>query len=252
MISRRFFLSRSAGGIITAKTLGLFTLLGLSRKANAGEASIIDLSGDKYIQLGTGQVGRLIGITSENWNILRFGMRYTIKTGAAMSAPQPTFFFGLCNGTSNKFADATTTNAIGLKVAAQNWAFAGGFYSTANANPFTACTRIGSTVTDSAAFGGGQWYTKINADHHFFLTVTKGAPNYTVGVFFDLGGATDAAASTFRTQMITNPPSLADYTNASATIAFSEAVNPITALNIYWSDSRALFQITDLAIAKLA
>lgn len=226
-------------------------------------ANIIrDLAGSKYLEMQNGRFARLplpALFMSGSWTKIRVALRMDV-TGTASFTPTE-FFFGLCSGTSNIPGDATTTNAIGARSkVAGNLSYSATAGAQQFYGEFLAYKSVGGTETAGTTFGNGVCGFNATANTNasgpscgFFVTITKGSPNYTLDLFciqpISSGGMTYAQ---FQTQSIASTPSLTGHSNITGkTIAFDQTAGTLDAAFIYWSDS-LLLCVRDWRVILLA
>jgi hypothetical protein len=116
---------------------------------------------------------------------------------------------------------------------------------------------VGGVQTAGTTFGSGSCAincsTSSSASGAFFVTITRGSPNYTLDLFCTQ--PTQAAPCTpaqFATQSLANIPALTGYSNITAkALAFDQSAGTLDAAFIYWSDA-ILMRITEWRVIRLA
>lgn len=215
-------------------------------------STITTVSGDKRILLTNSGFARPIYIGT-NWTKIRIGMRVCQTDAGADLSGTPRWAVGVSSGSTNIFGDSTVDNWIGVVT---NTATP----LRANIPPVTCpwshaiAKKVGSTLTigGTSATLAPSWDTSIlNA---YFVDITKGSPNYTVGIFgrgYDGVANVNISLANYLKELETASPSLANYTSASGTIAADESTGTFTHVNISWNRQASQFQISDLAVIRM-
>lgn len=173
----------------------------------------------------------------------------------------PRFFVGVCSGIVNLFGDASTTHALGAWTVESIWGR--GTSPTRyvlGTNPsWHAIKRVGVTDSTTGISVGG---THILADPASggrglqFVDITKGSPNFTIGVFqrTNSAGGIDVSLNDLLTQMEASTPSLTDHSFLNTTtLAVDEGADgSFNAVNVHWNRTSPEIEISDVAIARLA
>jgi hypothetical protein len=210
------------------------------------------------------------------WNKIRIGCRMHMTSTGANLLSNPIFAMGFNSGTAEQYGDATCLNFLGIAHDTATWSYVatGTSWYTLLAASIVARKRIGTTNTDGALFADGALPAlpggaATNSADRFmlFLDITKGSPNYTMHMPFRWadqiqGQVADCSSAQFlfyMGQLTPDPTAINGYqihdgTNwdASPTIAFSESINPLNAINLYWNRADATLEICDIAVAVLA
>jgi len=214
---------------------------------------------DKRAVMSQAQFGRVLTIGTD-WTNLRIGIRYSLPdSGANILAP--TFFMGVCSGTTAMIADATTTNFVGLRIGNTSTAFTRGTdanskvrYTTTNlAYPVkrvNTTTTAGSSVSTSNLLSGDT-----SLRFNLMAEIAKGSPNYNIK-FFVHGtvDSVDISQADFLDLVAATTPVLAGYTwNAGPNnIACDEAAGAFDTVNLYWDKITPGVEVSDIAIARIA
>lgn len=217
---------------------------------------LISAVSESAIQMANSCFSRGVSFPS-GWKTIRVGMRlHMSNTGGTLSSP--TFAFGICSGSANIFGDSTVGHFLGA-VSTGPWAFQTTFY---NNTSFVAAKKVGSSLTQSAAFiqnAAVQCQAATNtADRGFmFIDITKGSPNYTLNLFYlaNTSGHDESVAKFLLLMEISgsNVVSSSYAYSADQTIACNEAVDgTFDSINISWNTSTPFIEICDIAFARSA
>jgi len=170
--------------------------------------------------------------------------------GGNLSTPR--FFFGVCSGTTNIFADATTDNAVGV-MTSDVWTFQTTFY---NQTAFKPTTRVNTTTTQGTTFAANTAVPCTQAADRsiFFCDIVKGNPNYSLRLFApDNAVVTDQSNATFLAQMELASPSLTGYTfSTTQTIAASEGPGAFNAVCLSWDRTTPVMEVCDIAVTRFS
>lgn len=209
--------------------------------------TIKDSGGFKYVEMINGRFARkpLSGAFDGGaWTKIRVALRMDVTdtTGLVVGF---NFFFGLCSGTATIPGDASAVNAIGAK---NTDAFGTTYSGTAGAQQqygeLKTYKQVGAVLTAGTTFGNGlcAFNTTNNTNANgpscgLFVTITKGAPNYSLDLFcVDPLFSAGMTSAQFATQSIALVPALAGHRNNSAkTIAFDEVAGTLDSAFVYWS-----------------
>lgn len=226
-------------------------------------------------------------IRDNNWDTLRIGVLLGLDDAAGAAAAEgATLALGLCSGASDGIGSETPGHWVGLVT----WGNVKGAVSFVRTTAYVAGARtsipFGNTAATSAHVGkvvGGVWTaggtassleseyghfwstqdgngTVKNGQKALFVTVTKGAPNYTVRVLYPNGSATTANAGfpvprgVFLAQMDAATPSIHQHALGTArAFAVDEATDgTLDHVNIWWNRTSPGFWIDDISVVKLA
>lgn len=269
MLSRRSFVRRAtlflplaffaASAVRTAKATSVI----IQRTISGGS--------EKAVQMINSTWARPVVLTP-GWTKIRVGMRWHFtSTGANLTGNQ-IFAMGFNSGTVNQYGSPSSQNFIGMAWDTTTWTFQASpiIYAvpTNGSNPQYR-TRIGTTNVSSAVQAGGGNYTMNagaltgDADRQIqFVDITNGSPNYSIHCPFtaNLGNQVsigDVTAANFLSYMAlpNAAPSEGQYQTASintGSLAFSESVNVLNAINFYWNRVDLSPEICDVAVAVLA
>jgi hypothetical protein len=222
---------------------------------------------EKRISLASSNFGRLLPTIPGGWTKLRIGLRCMfndpVPAPVVAIVSKPRMAWGLCSGTTNLFLDATTTNFIGVitdydQYNPTNWV-APYYAPSYDMIRWNGCKRVGSTLTVGATARNGMSLGRRVGDGYptlNFVEITKGSPTWRV--VGSLAGApmTNQVidSNTFLAQVALTTPTLPNHyaTSDYADITFDESAGTIDAVCIAWDRSNVTFEISDLAIVKLA
>lgn len=271
LLSRRDFVRR--GTLFLPLSFFAGSLLSAKASSTIVNRTIASAS-QNAIQMLNGTWARPL-VLPATWSKIRFGCRLHWSNIAANLTGGALFSQGFCSGTSNQYGDSSTLNWIGVGHDAATWTYtanAGAPLYQLSSNP-VARTRIGTTNTDAAlttswneqlscgvpATGG---VTNLADRQMLFVDLFKGSPNYTVHLPFwtNSGGGvvsnfdmSSANFLVFMQQLSPSPGSPYGANNLQdQALAFSEATNPLNAINIYWNRPDNYPEICDVAVAVLA
>lgn len=219
--------------------------------------TIRDSGGLKYLEMQNGRIARKpIAAAFDSWVTIRICLRVDLDS---VSSVTPTaFFFGLCSGTTNIPGDTTPTNAVGCRTDVSSTLT----YSNTGADArrfwgvFSAYKNVGGVQTAGTQFSSNVHGFNSSASSTgpgaFFVTITKGSPNYSLDIFAVNTSAAICSTATFQSQSILASPSLGGHSSSTGkTIAFSEVAGTIDTAFIYWSDA-VLLRIFDWRVVRLA
>lgn len=184
------------------------------------------------------------------WTRFRIALRWHC-TDYGANVITPALYIGMGSGTTNTVADYSTTNWIGTISTAANFARQTNTYSFNQA----VCTKIGTTTTVGTSIGspriakGAAAATNDFTLH--FVDIVRGSPNYTVnywGYGADVPSTDTASETEFLKQAVASLPTWANHGDGTArTIAFSEAVNALDTVQIFWQRTELQIEIAGLA-----
>jgi hypothetical protein len=230
-------------------------------------------SPDVGLQLGNEEWVRKLAIGS-TWTHVRIGVLYQI-TGTANTPGGSGFAIGMCSGTSAPFGNASTTNFVGIEcVSALTFSTASlganyPYYPFSASNIF-ACKKVVATITTAAtnladgvgmnayAVGGGGGVVPRRS--LLYVDITKGSPNYTIGISSLQGGTEnlDITVAQLLTGMIQNYGSInigvgiMHTGNGAQTLACDETAGGFDSVNIYSNELGNPLLIFEVAVEKLA
>lgn len=176
---------------------------------------------------------------------------------AATDTPRLAVGFG--HGVTNLVGDRTCDNWIGMISADSSVNRSATSYQW-DANQLVVAKKVGTTLTTGGALNAALAYIfnqalAATADRTvFFVDLTKGAPNYSVRIFYRSSSTVvDTSQATFLLQMAADPPSLTGYTyGANAALAFDETAGALDTVQLWWDRYEPNFEISDLAVRGLA
>ena len=215
---------------------------------------------DRCLVLSNSQFGRPHGY-GDSWNTLRVALSFNIEVGAD-PIKNSVFRAGLCSGTVNMPADATTANSYGIKVVS---VLAAPFSRIFSTYPYyqnavlTAFSRVGvvETTASTNIVTGWHWSTVGNTRSMLFIDIIKGSPNYTFKVFRRAGyAATDSTPAAFLAT-VTQPAPVYDthlYSSPTGTaLPINTGANGILdTVYVGWNLVAPRLFISDLAVVRLA
>ena len=217
-------------------------------------------SADKCIALSASQFGRTHGY-GDSWTTLRVALNFNVEdSGSDINGM--VFRAGLCSGTVNMPADATTANSYGIKVVS---VLAAPFSRIFSTYPYyqnavlTAFSRVGvvETTASTNIVTGWHWSTVGNTRSMLFIDIIKGSPNYTFKVFRRAGyAATDSTPAAFLAT-VTQPAPVYDthlYSSPTGTaLPINTGANGILdTVYVGWNLVAPRLFIGDLAVLKRA
>jgi hypothetical protein len=216
---------------------------------------------DKRCRLANAQVARPFNVGS--WTKLRVAMRVGMTDDAA-PAGNTTFMTGICSGTTNLPGDATCTHAVGVGTNAQALAVIGTTTTRLMSLVTTSImTKIGTTVTGlgtsyatSSGMGAAANYNGLQRDL-WFLTVTKGTPNWSFSVLQrnNVASTSDYSYDQFIQYAETEAyPTLTRYvTGTTVTGAIDEGANgTLDTVFFWWPRAAPAIEISDIAVVRFA
>ena len=103
----------------------------------------------KCLSMTADQIGRTLRI-GNRWNILHIGVLIGVQ-GTGGTVTTPTLAIGVCSGTAQMFGSFAgfTRNFFGVRTSG-NLAFNGGSPSSYQSGAFSACRKVGNTITDGS------------------------------------------------------------------------------------------------------
>ena len=212
-------------------------------------STIIDISGSKAVEMVNARFARkpVAGLFDGGaWTKIRVALYLDIDTTSSIA--NPTFYFGLCSGTTNIPGDATPTNAIGCwfnNAATLTYYNGAGTTSRQLFGEWFPRKNVGGVEASGTSFGNpsGGVATSDNtgSPSALLIDISKGSPNYTLSLFSPSGAITAMTDAQFATLANQTSPSYASYSAKSgATLAFSESAGTLDSAFIYWSPAIAL------------
>jgi hypothetical protein len=194
-----------------------------------------------------------------SWNKIRVALRFSM-TDPGASIGGLSFGVGLCDGQTNILGDATTDHFVGALVNANTWTRGAGPPVTFYPANVLGAKRVSTTLTTTTTMhtpASGMIAADPATGYRvlFFVDITKGSPNFTIGGFVHQSASpSDVSYDTFRLQAEAASPSLTDHlAMVDRTIAVDEATDGfLDSVNIWWSSSAGLIEISDTAIVRLS
>jgi len=213
---------------------------------------------DKRIVVSNGTFVRPIPFGT-SWTQLRFGIRVAMRDSGGNLTGTPRFVMGVCSGSTNIYGDATTDNFAGVRTVQGTWTRAATNYEAAT-NFWAATKKVGSTITDGTTLNTSQRWANgaasAVADRQvLFVDVNKGSPNYTFDIFRLPSGGTlnDISRTTFLEQMEVAAPAITGYATVTPTaLAVDETGGSFDHISFFWDRTTPEFEISDIAISRLA
>lgn len=214
----------------------------------------------KRLALSSGQAIRM-PVYGHNWTKIRIGLRVSFPTTGSITGT-PQLVLGMCAGTAG-YADALTTNFVGVRSTATLWNMTGtpGSNAVLGSLSWKACTRVGSTLTDASGTLGGATLNYLSGEalirNAFILQIEKGSPNYTIRLCMPIASTTgqidvsDTQLIQFMEQddSMTSPNSIiANYQTLATnnTIAASETPGDLDHICVFWDKSSVKCYIDDV------
>jgi hypothetical protein len=220
---------------------------------------------DVCLQLGNEEFLGTLSFGSA-WTHIRIGLLWQI-TGTSNIVAGNLFSLGMCSGNANGFASATTTNWIGVRqlptVGSVYYATPQPYYYWSDA--IFASKKVGSTITNDTSGTSicDNTYQCVPATAGtarrglIALDITKGSPNYTVGMSatYNVSSAgTDFTVSNLLAAMLPAFGSIVGCSvgNGAKTIAFDETAGVLDTVNFYSNMAANPVNISTIAVQKLA
>lgn len=226
---------------------------------------------DIALQLGNEEWVRTLAIGS-TWTHVRIGLLYQI-TGTATTAGGTGFAVGMCSGSTAPFNGASTTNFVGIEcVTALGFVANSGnpYYQFASGNLF-ACKKVVATITtaatnlgDSVDMGVPTAAGSTLRRGLLYVDITKGSPNYTIGISAASGmGSTSSGSHDFTVAELlsgmTQPFGsmtvggfLLSNGNGAQALACDETAGGFDTVDIYSNELNNPFNLYEVAVEKLA
>lgn len=209
----------------------------------------------KCLSMTADQIGRTLRIGNQ-WNILHIGVLLGVDGGAAATITTPTFAMGICSGTSQMFGSFAgfTRNFFGVRTAG-NITYNGipaGYQSLA----FTACRKVGNTVTDGSSTSARFGDATNNLLNLILVRLVKTGGNITTQVL-TCTNSFSGQNRTFSEWLLsmecrTLTSLITNYTVSGvlSTLAYDEATNgTLDTLNIAWNSAAVPLVIKDFGVA---
>lgn len=217
------------------------------------------ITGDRRLQLGNEDFVRpmLIGT---NWKKIRIGLRWAFNdTGGDILTAG--FVAGVCQGTQYSYSSPSCTDFIGVSLPGgatpdtislvRLTSTAVYYASPGNANGATIHKKVGAVTTVVAmGLNYGAYTNAVPSSYRslYFIEITKGAPNYTVGVWNQYQHQTDFSRATF-IGMMDNESAPAPLAATSATPAYS-GNGLFDSVCLRWNKSTPTVEISDLTVVR--
>ena len=229
---------------------------------------------DHKLVLSQDECGRSMSIGS-TWNQIRVLMRFTVNcNGLTSNTYSPSFFFGLCSGTTDMVA-GNTTNFLGLETRTDGaWIYTAGSppYLAVGYESFYATKKVGTTVTNAGAtIGYGNFVADTGTRNVLGFEITVGSPNYTVGIYSTYALAAiphDMLYSEMFIALQADSPlncarALTDFAHGtvggpnyydyeSKAIAFDQSAGALDTVNLWWGLTAHTFEISDIMYKRVS
>jgi hypothetical protein len=244
--NRRRFLKQA--GLLGGALIAFPNLI--VRPAYAGTTFIIDSSGDKRIELTNGSFAREIAVGS--WTTLRLCMRCNFIASATIPN-SPLLYAGFCSGSANQILDATTTNFVGSRLGGGSVDFAfvndtvDYIHTSSQSN---SVKRIGSTITTGGGHGSLAYSCEAGTSNLLFVQLAANTVQLLAGTTVS-HVQSNRSRSDFLAQAILATPNMGTWGSAQA-LTYDQSAGTLDHINIGWNRFEATFQITDLAVVKMA
>jgi hypothetical protein len=232
---------------------------------------ISNANGTNFVTVTNGEFLRRADAT---WNKVRLGVRMSFReyrsSEQGASTPStlfgtPRIYVGLCNYDRGGVASKNSAmHFVGMRSSSTSWTRSSNGGAGANIpfynSTFQAVRREANTFTAGTNIGFSSTLPIFGASNYFMLSVDidKTNPATTVTSLFaptNSGtGIYNVTQSQFLTAMEAAVPSLTGYTySTTAPFVLNEATNGILdAINIYWSRSRCVLNLTDVWYSIIA
>lgn len=235
--------------------------------------SIYTGKAENRLQISNGQYGRKL-FWGDSWNRMQIGVMLRINGLATFTADG---YVGLCSGTANMVASATTNNFVGIRWSTQasGWVFTAGtkvnYYNQSTSTRWS--TRRVTTTTDQGS-GAGSDGRSFSATEGYrsmlFLEISRPvfatdatSVVYTVGmrstnsvqvemslskrsfvdILLDTVGSTVASTATGST--------ILGASSVTHTFAFDQSTGKLDTFNISWPNATQTMEITAIALRKV-
>lgn len=213
---------------------------------------------DTVVDLDNEQLGRPIDIGS-NWNRIRIGMRWAISGSGQVSTPR--WYVGMSAGTGSMIA-ASSSIFLGLE-----WENAGSgvslndygtYYANLGGAGWKLVTKINSVESNNGQNALGTCYvgTVPYRRSYAILEITKGTPNYTVGMVMPkAAGFTDTSlnqlTASIMSPSLVGAPGLSNGIFHSQSIAYSDSSGSLDTINVYWGTNSHALEISEIIYVKM-
>lgn len=226
--------------------------------------TIRDASGLKYVEMSAGRFARMPLadlFDGGSWTTIRVALFLNVEDSGADITGTPSWFVGLCSGTTNIPGDATPTNAIGIR---QNSATIARNTSAGNQRYYffnvVASKIVAGTTTDGGSFtANAQMRLTTNTNGGdgtpWFIDITKGSPNFSLTAFVpnQITNTPVMTYAQYRTQSISTTPAWTNvaYSGPQA-LAFSEGGGTLDSAFVWWSPSVPAMRILEWRVIRIA
>jgi hypothetical protein len=203
--------------------------------------------GMKIVWIRQGRIARPLSLNAD-WAHLRVCVRCYIESTSVDYVQTPAWAFGLCSGGTNIMGDPTTDHFVGVLADDATWTRGVSGTTYWVVNPLVAATKVGTTVTKSAALSGSNLYMQGASGNHglYFLNIIKGSPDYSFSWTYyktiQSGGWADQDWSAY--EMLDHFLTLVSHSNTEAspvTLAVDEAGNgTLDHFCFWWGQERGM------------
>jgi hypothetical protein len=232
---------------------------------------ISSANGTNFLTVTNGEFLRRV---DSSWNKLRIGLRLSFKeftsgeggpTTPGNLFGSPRLYVGMCNYDKGGIGSKNSAmHFVGTRTASVTWARTANGGAAANVPYFTSTMqtirREVNTITAGTASGASLSLPIYGTSNYFMFSVDIDRANPSTTVLSTFGPSNSATGiynvtqAQFLTAMETAVPVLTGYTYSSlAPVVVNEGINGVLdAINIYWSRSRCVVNITDVWYSVLA
>ncbi len=227
-------------------------------------AAIVEtMVGDRRLQLGNEEFVRQMGIGTL-WTKIRIGFRYSVN-GVANIVPSTGPVIGVCQGTTNTYYSANTTDFVGAtggggggSLVATNAIYQAGPPATyyLNNNGALGLKRTGSTTSFYTTGLSAQLYfssSPATTRTVGYLDITKASGSYTVALYHigtALNAVVDWDSTTFLSNMLpeSNPASPLGLVGNPAVTYTGAAL--FDTVSFSWTKSSPTLELSDLCVCR--
>lgn len=208
------------------------------------------ISGDKRVQIGLDNFVRTMGIGTR-WQKIRIGMRVMLRD-IGTSYPQGIgIAVGVCQGTAFPYNSLNTTDYIGVTTPnylTDYWSRSAGPPPNFAASGHLIVKKIGSAITTTAMGVSGKTIAAV-VRNIFFVDITKGSPNYTLGLGTATNYLVDAASRSDYMSVLENESSPLNMNILSSASPYT-GNGLLDSVCIHWSRSVPVFEFSDLTVVR--
>jgi hypothetical protein len=185
------------------------------------------------------------------WQKIRIGMRMTIRDIDSNYRVGVGIAVGVCQGTDFPYSSLNTTDYIGVSTPnplTDYWARTGGAQPYIQTSGHLIVKKIGSAITTTAMAVSGKFFG-LGIRNILFVDITKGSPNYTLGLGTPTNYTTDAASRSEYMSVLENeasPPNM----NLISTASPYTGNGLLDSVCIHWVRSVPVFEFSDLTVIR--